>query len=102
MDLQQEVRSASGRPLRVVATPTGTPLRAEYTPATTVVGNLLWLVYLGAREVFGTRWKVGVLQIGHGRLRLDRPVHRQVLPRGTAPDLAMQELVRACESGVFD
>ena len=40
--------------MRVVATPTGTPLRAEYTPATTVVGNLLWLVYLAALEVFGT------------------------------------------------
>jgi hypothetical protein len=53
------------------------------------------------QEVFGTQWKVGMRQIGRGRRRLDRVVHRQVLPRRTAPDLAMQELVRACESGVF-
>jgi hypothetical protein len=104
MEIQQfEVSSAQGEKFLVVGVPTGTPLRVEFAPDTTsIVGNVVWIVYLAAREVFRPRWKFGVFRRGVGRLRRDQLLVREVLPRDADADVTFAALVERVRQGEFD
>ncbi|NYG07903.1 hypothetical protein BJ986_002390 [Phycicoccus badiiscoriae] len=103
MEIRQvETSSASGAEFLVVAVPTGTPLRVSVAPDSTIVGNLIWMLYVGVRESVGAAWKVGVFRRNVGRLRRDKLVMRQVLERGANPDRALVDLLDRTRSGEFD
>lgn len=101
--MREAVSSVRGEEYIVVGVPTGTPVRAEFAPDTTsIVGNIVWNVYLACRGRFARQWKVAVLRKPSWRFASESVVTREVLPRGVTPDTRLRELVEACRRGSFD
>lgn len=103
MEIQQIETSSSGDArFLVVVVPTGTPLRVSYFPSSSIIGDLVWNVYLALRQLGGARWKVGVFRRGVGRLKRDKLVMRDVLDRSVNVERAFANLVERTQAGEFD